>query len=171
MITGYKWTERKTDKKLFIVTLLCNNEFIDEDEGRKLDKVTFYANNKSFYTTDCVVKRIEDEEGNTVDIVDGQAFIPFVYYVGQEIKGKRIFYMHDREYLITYAGKHWIPATHRLTEILDKWNQAGDNAIKDPLLLLSPDLFNSLRERYFFDLGGTIEDLHILVMEGDILRY
>ena len=41
MITGYKWTARKTDGKLFFVTLECNNEFVDTGEGRKLDKITF----------------------------------------------------------------------------------------------------------------------------------
>lgn len=38
MITGYKWTARKTDGKLFFVTLECNNEFVDTGEGRKLEE-------------------------------------------------------------------------------------------------------------------------------------
>lgn len=165
MIIGYKWTERKSDGKLFIVTLKCNNEYVDEGEGRKPYKFTYYADNKCFYTTDCIVERIEDEEGNTVESVDGKAFKPFIYTVGQKIIGKRIFYMHDREYLKMYAGKNWRPAIHRLSEILKKWNLAGYKSLQDPFFMLSPDLFDSIRERYFFEVGGTVEDLYILEIE------
>lgn len=171
MITGYKWTERRSDNKLFIVTLECHNEFIDEGEGRKPDKITFYADNKSFYTTDCIVKKIEDEEGNTVESVDGKAFYPFVYTVGGRITGKRIFYMHDREYLAMYAGKKWRPAVHRLCEIMEMWTAAGNKVISNPLYLLcglDNDSFYRMREREFFQMGGTLEDLHILELDGII---
>lgn len=169
MITGYKWTERKSDGKLFIVTLQCNNEFTDPDEGHIDGKITFYADGKSFYTTDCIVERIEDEDGNTVESVDGHAFASFVYYVGQVIKGQRIYYMHDREYLITYAGKKWNPATRRLTAILTAWIDAGTQAEKMPFFFfLSADERHRMQENVFLQNGGTLEDLHILDMERRI---
>ena len=83
MTIGYKWTIRKNDRKIFYITLECYNEFPDLYD---------YA----YYSTDCVVKRIEDDDGNTVQEIDGIAFFHYRYYVGQHINnGDKIYYYHD----------------------------------------------------------------------------
>lgn len=103
MITGYKWTARKADLKLFIVKLKCNNEYIDPsacDPVPAGDEPAFKA---AFYSTDCKVVEIADEQGNRVDEVDGVAYYPFKYYAGQQIKGRKIFYYHDISYCIRFG--------------------------------------------------------------------
>lgn len=159
MITGYKWTKGKQDGKFYIVTLHCNNEFPD---GFKKG-----YDGKSFYSTDCVVYNIEDEDGKPVKEVDGHAFQDFFYYTGQEIKGERIYFVHEKQ-LLTNPSLLYKLFPHLMLPkqiaALEKWNKAGDMALHDPLFMFSPDSFYLLRERYFWDLGGTLEELSLIDM-------
>lgn len=160
MITGYKWTKGKQDKKTYIVTLQCNNEFVDPS--------TKIYQGESFYTTDCIVESIEDTDGNAIQEVDGCAYQNFFYYTGQAIKGDKIFYVHKKELLTNPLLCAKIFPTAVMGKLLaawEGWNKAADKALADPLCMLSPstDLFNQLRERYFFEAGFTIEDLMLIM--------
>ena len=112
-----------------------------------------------------------------MESIDGHAFYDFTYYVGQKIKGQnaagreiRIYYMHDMEYLKTYAGNKWLSATKKLTVALEKWNAAGTKAMGNTFFfLLSIEEQHRIREAAFFDVGGTMEEYNLLCLEGDII--
>lgn len=87
-MTGYRWS--RADGKNYIIKLTSQNAFVDRT----------YSN--SFYTTDCIIDSITDENGNEVDEIDGHAFFDFTYKKGQRIKDTRIYFCGSKESVMKF---------------------------------------------------------------------
>lgn len=159
MTTGYKWTERKGDGRAFIITLECYNEFPDNPS------FAFYGAD-SYYSTDCLVKRIEDMYGNTTDSVDGFAFYAYQYYVGQHINnGDRIYYFKDFSTLKEICIKRMeISALCAKRNYITKaWQKAKWDASNDLSYYLLPEEERiSKITQLFFKAGFAADDLPLI---------
>lgn len=156
---GYKYTIRKSDKKPFMITAECNDYFLDNGKYK----------GKAFYTTDCIIQRIEDKHGNTIDRIDGTAIHSYIYYVGQEIKGEKIWFFDDLEYCWNYIWQIEFSKDYKLSQrMLDAYLKSGEMAMKDPSFLLCCALgtdseqrknaFENARMNCFIDEGFTLQD-------------
>lgn len=149
-----------------MITAECKDYFLDNGKYK----------GKAFYTTDCIIQRIEDKHGNTIDRIDGQAIRAYVYYVGQEIKGEKIWFFDDMEYCQNYIWQIEFSKDYELTQrMLDAHIKAGEMALHDPAFRLCCALgtdpeqrenaFENARIGYFIDEGFTLQDY------SDITKY
>lgn len=76
---GYKGTIRESDGKVCVIELVFDKAKQDRLIGNAV------------YTRHCKVTRIFTKEGQPIKEVYGHAYKHFKYFVGQEIKGHRIY--------------------------------------------------------------------------------
>ena len=140
-----------------MITAECKDYFLDNGK----------YHGKAFYTTDCIIQRIEDKHGNTVDRIDGQAIHAYVYYVGQEIKGEKIWFFDDLKYCQDYIWQIEFSKDYELSQrMLEAYNKSGEKALYDPTFRICCALdkdsahnsYENARMQAFIDEGFTLQD-------------
>lgn len=103
-----------------------------------------------------------------MDTVDGEAYRPYVFTVGQEIKGEKIYFFDDMEYCKKFisriqSDKEWVPTVKALAAYTEAQHKAySDRSVIMQVALLTDKeeirkAFDNAELRYFMDAGFSFE--------------